>query len=147
MTEAPSNAELADRLVRRRARLMPVLGLFILIQQSAYFAHGDGSRAIDQVRLGGWVAMSLVVLLVLTTGGFWFRRPELRAMIEDEGTRANRASALATGFLCAMATAIICYVMQGAWEFGVGEVIHLIVSAGLISALLRFSILERRALG
>lgn len=147
MTGSSSNAELAERLSRRRARMMPVLGLFLIIQQSAYFSHGDGSRAVDQVRLGAWVAMSLVVLAVLATGGFWFRSKEARAMIEDEITRANRASALGVGFVCAMLTATICYVMRGAWEFSVGEVIHLIVTAGLFSALIRFSFLERRALG
>ena len=147
MPSDTSNAELAERLTRRRARLMPVLGLFMVIQQSTYFAHGDGSRLVDQVRITGWVMMSVLVLLVLTTGGFWFRRPEVRALIEDEGTRANRASAMSTGFLCAMIAAIICHAMQNAWEFTGGEATHLIVSAGLVSALLRFSVLERRALG
>ena len=147
MNETSGNADLVDRLTRRRARMMPVLALFLMIQQSAYFSHGDGSRLVDHIRIGGWVAMTVVILMVLLTGGFWFRKAELRAMIEDETTRANRASALAAGFFCAMATAIICYVMQSAWEFSVGEVIHLIVSAGLVAALLRFSILERRALG
>jgi hypothetical protein len=147
MTGSSDNAELAERLSRRRARMLPVLGLFLIIQQSAYFSHGDGSRAVDEVRLGAWVAMSLVILLILTTGGFWRRSKEVRAMIEDDITRANRASALSTGFVCTILTATICYVMRGAWEFTVGEVIHLIVTAGLFSALIRFSFLERRALG
>jgi hypothetical protein len=147
MTGSSDNAELAERLSRRRARMMPVLGLFLIIQQSAYLSHGDGSRAVDQVRLGAWAAMSIVVLLVLSTGGFWFRSRQVRALIEDDVTRANRASSLSTGFVCAMITAIICYVMRGAWEFTAGEVIHLIVTAGLFSALIRFSFLERRALG
>ncbi|MCW1401305.1 hypothetical protein OKA06_02785 [Novosphingobium sp. MW5] len=147
MDESSSNAVKADQLSRRRARIMPVLGVFLIIQQSAYFAHGDGSRAVDQVRLGAWALLSLVILLLLVTGGFWFRNPEVRAMVEDEGAKANRASALSVGFVCAMVTAIACYVMRGAWEFSVGEVIHLIVTAGLFSALVRFTILERRGLG
>lgn len=147
MAEDISNAKLAERLGRRRARLFPVLGLFLIIQQSAYFAHGQGERLVDHVRIGAWVAMSTVVLLVLTTGGFWFRSAEVRAMLDDESARANRAAALGTGFICAMVSAIVLYVMQGAWEFSSGEAIHLIVTAGLFSALLRFSILERRGLG
>jgi hypothetical protein len=147
MTEPRSNADLAERLARRRARILPVLGLFLLIQQSAYFTHGDGTRLVDQVRIGAWVAMSALILLVLTSGGFWFRKAEVRAMLNDEGTRANRASALGTGFVCAMLSAMVIYVMRGAWEFSVGEVIHLIVTAGLFSALIRFALLERRALG
>ena len=38
-------------------------------------------------------------------------------------------------------------VLRGALEFTSGEVIHLIVSAGMVSALLRFALLERRAYG
>jgi len=147
MTDSLTNADLAEHLARRRARILPVLGLFLLIQQSAYFANGDGTRLVDQVRIGAWVGMSALILLVLTTGGFWFRGAEVRAMLNDEGTRANRATALSTGFVCAMLSAIIIYVMRGAWEFNVGEVIHLIVTAGLFSALIRFTLLERRALG
>lgn len=147
MAEPVSNADLADRLARRRARVLPVLGLFLLIQQSAYFAHGDGARLVDQVRIGAWVAMSAIILFVLTTGGFWFRAAPVRALLNDEGTLANRAAALSTGFISAMLSAILLYVMQGAWEFSVGEAIHLIVTAGLVSALIRFAVLERRALG
>jgi hypothetical protein len=147
MTDGLSNADLAERLARRRTRILPVLGLFMIIQQSAYFAHGDGTRLVDQVRLSAWVVTGVMILLVLTTGGFWFRKAEVRSMLNDEGTRANRAAALSTGFVCAMLSAMIIYVMRGAWEFNVGEVIHLIVTAGLFSALIRFALLERRALG
>lgn len=147
MTSQATNADLADRLARRRARLLPVLGLFLIIQQSAYFSHGVGARLVDQVRIGAWAVMSVMILLILTTGGFWFRSAEVRAMLDDEGTRANRAAALGTGFVCAIVAAIVLFVMQGAWEFTAGEVIHLIVTAGLFSALVRFATLERRALG
>ena len=147
MEEANSNSDLVDRLVRRRARLLPVLGLFLLIHQFAYFANGDGDRLIDHFRTGAWALMSLLVLALLTTGGAWFRSAKVRAMIDDESARANRARALSTGLVCAMLTAIVCNVMRGAWEFSVGEVIHLIVTAGLVSAVLRFAMLERRDLG
>lgn len=147
MTTNPSNADLADRLARRRARLLPVLGLFLIIQQSTYYAHGDGTRLVDHVRLAGWTAMNLVILLVLTTGGFWRRSAAVRALLDDEGTRANRAAALSTGFVCAMIGAIVLFVMQSAWEFTAGEAIHLIVTAGMVSAIVRFAWLERRDLG
>ena len=147
MTDAASNAEIAERLGRRRARVFLVLGLFLVIQQSAYFTHGDGRRLVDHVQVGAWVAMSAVVLFVLITGGFWFRSPELRAMLNDESTRANRAAALGIGFVCAMITGIVLFVMQSVWAFSPGEVIHLIVTVGLFAALFRFSILERRGLG
>jgi hypothetical protein len=147
MAEPLSNADLVERLARRRTRILPVLGLFMVIQQSAYFANGDGIRPVDQVRIGAWVVTGAMILLVLTTGGFWFRGAQVRAMLNDEGTRANRAAALSTGFVCAMLSAMVIFVMRGAWEINVGEAIHLIVTAGLFSALIRFAVLERRSLG
>jgi len=147
MSEVNSNSEMVDRIVSRRARLLPVLGLFLIIQQFAHFANGEGDRLVDDFRIGAWVVMILLILALLTTGGAWFRSAKMRAMIDDESARANRTKALSTGFVCTILTSIICYVMRGAWEFSVGEVIHLIVTAGLGSAVFRFGLLERRDLG
>ena len=91
------------------------------------------------------VLLSAVLLFVLHTGGGLFRSPEVRAMLNDEPTRANRASAMHWGFMAAMIAAIVLYVVQGVSQFTVREVIHLIVSAGVVAALIRFGMLERRA--
>ena len=146
MTTTQSDAELADHLSRRRARMLPVLGLFFIIQQSAYWANPPGERAVDHVRLGAWAAMSLVILFAVTSGGFWRRSPAVRAMIDDEQTRANRSAAMSAGFVAAMLVGIALYVLQGALQLTAGEAIHLVVSAGLITLLMRFAMLERRGL-
>ena len=137
--------ERAERLGRKRARMLPVLAILFLAQQATFFSQGEGARAVDLVHLSAWVVMTLVILLMLTTNGFWFHRRELRDLLDDEVTRDHRARALATGFVSAMLSAIILFVMRGALEFTSGEVIHLIVSAGMIGSLLRFALLERRA--
>lgn len=147
MSTPPADAELAERLVRRRARLMPVLAIFFLVQQAAHFANPGSGRLVDQVRKAGWVAMSAVILLVVTTGGFWFRSRRVREMLEDEGTRAHRASALSFGFLASMLAAVLLYVLEGPLGLTAAEALHLVVSAGLVTVLLRFGYLERRALG
>jgi len=143
-----SLAERADRLNRRRARMLPVLALFLLIQQSAFFGAGDGMRSVDMVRNGAWVVLTGVILAALLTGGFWFHSRDVRRLMEDDVTQANRASALALGFGLAMATAIALFALEA---FAPGsasarEVIHIVVSVGLVAALLRFALLERRAL-
>jgi hypothetical protein len=135
----------AERLGRRRARMLPVLGVFFLTQQAAFFANPPGERAVDHVRIGAWVVMSAVLLFVLHTGGGLFRSPAVRAMLNDEPTRANRASAMHWGFLAAMIAGIVLYVAQGVSAFTAREIIHLIVSAGMVAALVRFGMLERRA--
>ena len=147
MTDSISNAELAKRLQRRRARACTILSLFLILQQVTIFAHGDRQRLVDYVNIGLWSTMSALVLLLLTTGGFWFRSPEVRAMLAGDDTRANRAGAFRTGFLFAMITGIVLYLIQFTWEFSPGDGIQLIVTVGLVSALLHFSITERRSLG
>jgi len=145
MTDQSSDADIADRLGRRRARLIPALGLFFIIQQSAYWANPPAERAVDHVRVGAWVAMTVVILFVLNSGGFWFRPARVRAMLDDEVTRANRSSAMHWGFVAAMLGGVAVYVVQGAAQFTAREAIHLIVSAGILVALMRFAVLERRA--
>ncbi|MEO6153543.1 MAG: hypothetical protein ABIT09_05040 [Croceibacterium sp.] len=143
MTNVTDSA-VADRLGRRRARLLPVMALVFLTQQMAFFANPPAERLVDHVRIGAWVMLSVVLLVVLQTGGGWFRSRAVRAMLNDEATLANRANATQWGFLTAMAMGIVLYVLQGAAPMGPREVIHLIVSAGLIAALIRFGMLERR---
>lgn len=143
-----SPAETAERLTRRRARMMPVLALFLFIQQAAFFTQSDLMRNVDIVRTSGWLLFSAVVLAVLLNGGFWWRSPAVRELMDDEVTRANRADALSRGFAVAMMVGIMVY---GVASFAPNPIdlrdgIHLIVTAGLATALLRFGILERRAI-
>jgi ABC-type Fe3+ transport system permease subunit len=137
-------SEQADRLARRRARMLIVLAVFYLGQQLTFFTSPPGQRLVDHFKIGAWAVMSAVLLAALVTGGFWLRKPELRSMVNDEVSRAHRASALATGFILAMLTGIILYVVGTAVPFSDREVIHLIVSVGIGAALIRFGMLERR---
>jgi predicted MPP superfamily phosphohydrolase len=65
--------------------------------------------------------------------------------MEDDVTRANRADALRLGFGLAMTAAIGLYAFSGSGGLTAREVIHLIVSVGLGTSMLRFGFLERRA--
>lgn len=138
-----SNGELADHLGKRTARLLLVVALIYLSQQVAYFSD-HAARGVDHVKVGSWVVMSGLLLALLTTKGFWFRRAEVRALIDDEGTRANRSAGLQAGFVVAMIGGIILYFIDQFEPMSAREVIHLIVSLGLAAALIRFAMLERR---
>lgn len=144
MTTA-TTAEQAERLSRRRARLFPILAIFYLVQQLAFFSSPPGERGVDHVRIGAWVAMSLVLLLALMTGGSWLRGKEVRAILNDEVSRAHRADALGVGFVAATLTGIALYLLLPLGPVTTREAIHLIVSIGIFGALLRFGMLERRA--
>ena len=137
-------SEQADRLARRRSRMVIVLAVSYLGQQLTFFTSPPGQRLVDHFKIGAWAVMSAVLLAALVTGGFWLRKPELRSMLNDEVNRAHRASALATGFILSMLTGIILYVVGTAIPLSDHEVIHLIVSVGIGAALIRFGMLERR---
>ncbi len=138
-------SETAERLTRRRARILPVLAVVYIAQQASFFSQVDTARPVDHFKIGAWVVLSTVLLALLVTGGFWLRKPELRAMLNDEGTRAHRADALGTGFVVAMIAAIVLYVWNSDNPMTSSEVIHLIVSCGIAAALVRFGFLECRA--
>ncbi len=145
-----THAEEADRLSRRRARMLPILAVVFISQQAAFFGEGSGGaaeRAVDHVKLGAWLVLSGVLLAALWTGGFWLRKREVRALMDDEITRAHRAAALSIGFLVAMLAAIGLYLVDLFEPMTSRMAIHLIVTAGIVAALLRFGLLERRALG
>lgn len=147
MTEQQTNAELADHYSRKRARMVPALTLIFLTQQAAYLSNSPAVRAVDMVRIGAWALLAAVLLLLLVSGGAWVRPRAIRALMDDEVTRANRASALSLGFTLAIGTAIVLWVFGPVLDLTARQAIHFIVSAGLASALIRFGLLERRALG
>ena len=147
MAEQPTNTDLADRLTKRRARMMPALAAVFLIQQVSYFSQIPGERLVDQVRIGAWVVMSAVLLAFLISGGAWIRSAAVRALMNDDVTRANRASAMQFGFVLALGGAIALYPFIDQLGLNARQVIHLIVSLGPAAAMLWFGMLERRALG
>ena len=55
-----SDAEEAERLSRRRAGMMPALGLLLLAQQAVFFTAEDRMRLVDQIRTTGWLALAAV---------------------------------------------------------------------------------------
>ena len=111
MQRETSDVEQAERLGRRRARMLALLAVIFLTQQISFFASESerasaAVRTVDHVKFGAWLVLSLVLLAALYTGGFWLRRREVRALMDDEITRQHRAAALSLGFLVAMLTAI-----------------------------------------
>src|SRR3712207_6168822 len=97
-----SSVETADRLTRRRARIMPVFAILFLTWQANYLALPTPSgRAVDQVKIAAWLVWALALLALLATGGGRFRSKEVRALMNDESTREHRRSAYACGFWAA----------------------------------------------
>ena len=140
-------AERADFLSRRRARMLPFLAVIYLSQQVTFFSALDpaGHESARAVKIGAWLVLSLVLLAALTTKGFWLQPREVRDLIDDENTRANRLEAIRYGYIAAMLMAMIVYFWAQVDTLSAMETVHLVLSAGLGVALIRFGFLERRA--
>lgn len=140
------DVEKADRLSRRRMRMVPGLAAIFLVQQASYFSGqiGDGARTVDHVKIAAWLVLSIALLLFVTTGGFWFHSRRVRALLNDEATRANRVEGLRVGFIATMATGIALYFVALFEPVSGRDAIHLLMTAGIAAALFRFGQLERR---
>jgi len=143
-----TDTETADRLVQSRARMMPALAMMFVAQQASYFTGtrmDEGKRLVNYVAIGGWLALSIVLLAGLA-GFVGFRSAPVRALANDESTRANRAEGFRFGFMATMIAALMLYLISLFEPIGGREAIHILMTAGIAVALLRFGMLERRAL-
>ena len=142
-----NDIETADRLSRKRARMLPILAVIFISQQASFFVARieDGARTVDHVKIAAWLVLSIVLLLALTTGGYWFKPRSVRRLMDDDVTRANRADALRLGFLAAMTGAMATYFLTLFEPVTGREAVHITVTIGIAAALLRFGQLEGRA--
>ena len=127
--------------------MLPFLAVIYLSQQVTFFSALDpaGHESARAVKIGAWLVLSLVLLAALTTKGFWLQPREVRDLIDDENTRANRREAIRYGYIAAMLMAMIVYFWAQVDTLSAMETVHLVLSAGLGVALIRFGFLERRA--
>ena len=70
--------------------------MIFLSQQATYFSGRarSGAVPVDHVKIAAWLVLSIVLLLVLATGGCWLQSAEVRALLNDESdARASRMEA------------------------------------------------------
>lgn len=147
MTDRTTAAK-AEELTRRRARMLPFLALIYFSQQATYLSMTSDTahRAVSTVKISMWLVLSALLLAALATKGFWFQPREVRDLIDDENTRANRFDAMRMGFLSAMVAAMIIYVLTLFEAVTARDTVHIVLSVGIGVALIRWGLLERRAL-
>lgn len=142
-----SVAEKAEYLSKRRARMLPALAIIFLSQQATFFSQMSDAQPIsaEKAKISAWLVLSVLMLFGLATKGFWLEPKDVRDLIDDENTRANRNEAMRWGFLFAMGSAIAVYVLTMIEVVTGREAVHIVMSFGIAAALLRWGILERRA--
>lgn len=140
-----SKIEIADRLSRRRALMMPLMAVVFLSGQAIYaIGRVEAGSIIDQVKVTAWVAWALILLALLATGGGFLNSRAVRRLMDDESTRANRGRAYSVGFWLAMIVTIVIYGLTAFDTIAPRESLHIIVTIAVAGALVTFGYLERR---
>jgi hypothetical protein len=140
--------EKAERIGRMRARLFAAQAILFASWQGLYFGvMDDRMRLVDSVKIWTWLVWVVALLLLLATGGGFLRSRNVRALLNDELTRANRAQAYVAGFWAAMIAAVGFFVIDLFDPVRAREAVHAIVSAAIASAFITFAIRERRNAG
>jgi hypothetical protein len=137
--------EIADRKSRKRAALLAIAALVFLAQVVvrpllAVTASAGGTR------LDLWAINAALLLAVLATGGGGLlNRSDIRSLMNDEVSRANQKTAVVAGYWAAMTTAMGLFAWPGFQGLTARTAVYVIVSSGIVVALLAFSGLEYRA--
>lgn len=141
-------AQTAERVSRRRSRILMAQAVLFLIWQGTFYAWGaetDGARLVDHVKISAWAAWVLALLVMMATGGAWIHSREVRRLVNDEVAVDNRRRGQQFGFFAAVLAGLGVYgVHQFVTPIGTLDAIHAILTIGVGAAILRYALLERR---
>jgi uncharacterized membrane protein len=138
-----SDIEKAEKLGRKRARLLVIMGLMLPLLHFVYLKFPAGSPPGSH-RLLLWSFVVLAVLFVLTTGGgFGFGR-KVRHLVNDESARANRDMAVRLGFAVAVLSALAVRIFADSHPVTGQMAAQIIITAGLTVASVCYGVLEWR---
>jgi len=148
MSEPLTAARLADKVTRRRGRILMALAVMFIVWQTSFYGWGqahDPLRTVDHVRIGAWIVWAGVLLLMLAIGGAWLYSREVRRLVNDESALFNRQAGQQAGFFAAMIAGVAVYLVNLFEPVGTLDAVHAVMTAGIGVALVRYALLERRA--
>lgn len=143
----PTAAEI-ERLQRRRTRLTIIQAILFVFWQTNFFIipHDFGAdRPVDRFKLVAYFIWAALLLVFIATGGNWWQPAAVRAILNDETTTLHRRRAMGTGFLVGMIVALGCEAASLIMTVPGRAAVHIVMTAGIGSALFVFAALERRA--
>ncbi len=141
---------LAEKLVRRRARVSMVFGILFLVSQASSLSHphpaltNPGPYQFGHV--AAWVIWAAILLVALATGGGLLRTAGVRQMMNDESTLTHRARALGVGFWMSLAATFSVYFVNLYEPVTTADALRIVVTVAVAAALISFGAMERRAL-
>ena len=143
-----SESDMASSDVRGRRRRGTILAGAIFLGLIGLQAVSMGApitpgaaRAVDIVRMAGFCALVVVLVLRSTTA---FSLVGRNAELDDELSRANRAAAAQAGLIAAMFGGVVALMASLFVALSVTDVLPLVLMLGAFVAAVRFARLEKR---
>lgn len=133
--------ERAETIGRARARLFPLAGTALIILTALV----SGDEPADLVARLAWVLLFAGGFVLVVTGGVAPRG--LRALTDDESSRAHRFTSVFTGYCAAVACAAGLYIVTAFEPLSARQALQILLSTAIAAPLIGFGALERRALG
>jgi protein-S-isoprenylcysteine O-methyltransferase Ste14 len=144
-----SAAERAERFSRKRTCILWIEFVLFVIWQGGFMfllrPQPTSLRTVDRVEQSAWIVWALVLLGLIGTGGALFRSADIRRLMNDEVSTANRHEAQRWGFWAAITTVTVLYGVTLFEPISLNVAAHAILTLGIGAALWRFAWLERRA--
>jgi hypothetical protein len=143
--EDPNDA--AERIERKTQRILWAAGLAFVVWQIAFFLlYLDGppiGRSVDAVRSLAFLAWCAALLVLVATGGGAFASPAVKEVLDDELSRARRATAYRNGFWAMIVFAYGGYLLAHLTALGPLVVAHAVLSGGVVVAVLTLAYTNR----
>lgn len=136
-----------DPADRRRRVIVAATAILIVVGAGVVTAaseHATHLRNVDIVKIGAVTFLALVLGLRSTTS---FRLTKRNPVLDDELTRANRASAARSGYWAMMIGTAAALIANLFTPLQVGEIAPLLLAMGAAGAGIRFAVLEARGDG
>jgi hypothetical protein len=136
----------AVEVAERKARFRAFGFLFLAALTCAVMVVVRTGRGTDFTQ-GLWLGLLLGCALNLMPIKRWIRpNSTVMRLLDDEGTRANRRLSCTIGFWAAVVVALI-FQLASHFDSSIGaeEVGQLVATAGIVCAMVAFSLLELRA--
>ena len=103
-------------------------------------------RVVDWVKASSFALWSAMLILILLTGGFPFRKlsQATRSALNDELTRDNRRVGYMAGYWAMMIAAAVLFALAQADFITPSECLRYLFAIGVAFPAIRFAALERR---
>ncbi len=137
---------LAEKLTRRRARVLIVLGMFFLVTMASSLGVDVPASRPETVKIAAWIVWAAMLLLLLASGGSLFRGKSVRSLMNDDSTLDNRRRAMVAGYWATVLAAFALYAISLYEPVSGREAIRLLLSAAVGTSVIRFGLLELRSL-